>query len=77
MVCKEMQSPIDFMLLYTFVSSAYNATITASTVSFGISLIKIVNNNGPRRLPWGTPEVTGAHCDAAPLITTLCIRPPR
>ena len=77
MVCKEMQSPIDLILRYTFVSSAYNATITASTVSSGRSLIKTVNNKRPRRLPRGTPEVTGAYCDAAPSMTTLSIRPPR
>ena len=32
----------------------------------GGSFMKMTNNKGPNILPCGTPEVTGAHCDATP-----------
>ena len=31
------------------------------------TFIKITNISGPRILPWGTLEVTGAHCGEAPI----------
>ena len=39
-----------------------------------MSLIYRENNNGPKTVPCGTPDKTGAHLDFAPLITkcTLC-----
>ena len=63
-VCRDRQSLTELTFLYSSVSSAYNAALTPPTVSPRRSLIKIANNNGPNRLPCGTPEVTGAHCDA-------------
>ena len=70
-VCRDRQSLTELTFLYSLVSSAYNAALTPPTVSPRRSLIKIANNNGPNRLPCGTPEVTGAHCDATPFKTTL------
>jgi hypothetical protein len=32
----------------------------------GRSLMYIKNSSGPRTVPWGTPEVTGAVSDATP-----------
>ena len=73
-VCRERQSLTELTFLYSLVSSAYNAALTLPTVSPRRSLIKIVNNNGPNRLPCGTLEVTGAHCDATPSKPTLWAR---
>ena len=30
---------------------------------------------GPNTVPWGTPETTGDHEEAEPLIKTRCLRP--
>ena len=54
-VYRDRQSLKDLMFLYSLVSSAYKTTLTPFTVSPRSSLIKIVNNNGPNRLPCGTP----------------------
>jgi hypothetical protein len=35
---------------------------------------ELTNSIGPRILPWGSPDVTGVHCNAAPSTTTLCRR---
>jgi hypothetical protein len=35
------------------------------------------NNNGPRTLPWGTPEWTGAVVDFTPSTRTCCVQPSR
>ena len=37
-----------------------------------MSLIYNGNNNGPKTVPCGTQDKTGAHSDFAPLTTTLC-----
>ena len=37
-----------------------------------MSFIYKENNSGPRTVPCGTPDKTGAHWDFAPLTTTLC-----
>ena len=47
-------------------SSAYNAAEVSSGTTFGRSFIKIANRTGPRILPCGTPDVTGAQEDATP-----------
>ena len=33
---------------------------------------KIMNKRGPSRLPWGTPQVTGAVVDSCPFTITNC-----
>ena len=50
---------------------------TSPMATSGSSLINIMNSSGLGRLPWGTPEVTGAHCEVAPSITTRWSRPDR
>ena len=34
----------------------------------------IKNNNGPKTVPWGTPDVVTTGADDAPSITTDCVR---
>ena len=36
----------------------------------------LLNSSGPRRLPCETPEVTWAHCEAAPSAPTRTLDPP-
>jgi hypothetical protein len=48
----------------------------ASGIDRTRSLMYIKNSSGPRTVPWGTPEVTGAVSDATPTIT-LWVRPAR
>ena len=36
----------------------------------------LLNSSGPRRLPCETPEVTGAHCEAALSAPTRTLDPP-
>ena len=69
--CTFSQSAINLIKLYTLVLSAYRAAIFLSGRMSGRSLIKITKRTGPRILPCGTPDVTGAQCDAASSITTL------
>ena len=35
-------------------------------------LIYIENINGPKTVPWGTPDLTDTKLDLYPLTTTLC-----
>jgi hypothetical protein len=53
------------------VSSAYNAAEVSFGSTFERSFIKIANRTGPKILPCGTPDVTGAKEDATPSTTTL------
>ena len=46
------------MFFAILVSSAKRYAVELQK-AVGISLTKIRNNNGPRTLPWGTPERTG------------------
>ena len=41
-------------------------------MSVVISLIYNENNTGPRTVPWGTPDKTGAQSDFIPFTTTRC-----
>ena len=36
-----------------------------------MSLMYIKNNVGPRKVPWGTPEVTSAGSEVSPSTTTF------
>ena len=60
-------------LLTIFVSSA-NFRILFTTPS-SKSLMKIMNNKGPKIDPWGTPLITAVNLEHIPLITTLCSLP--
>ena len=42
-------------------------------MSVVISLIYNENNTGPRTVPWGTPDKTGAQSDFIPFTTTRCV----
>ena len=53
--------------LYSFaITSTLNSTKNL-WISIRKTFIKITNISGPRILPRGTLEVTGAHCDKAPI----------
>ena len=51
--------------------SSENSLISES-MSVVISLIYNENNTGPRTVPWGTPDKTGAQSDFIPFTTTRC-----
>ena len=39
-----------------------------------MSFMNDKNSKGPRTVPWGTPDITGAHLDVEPSTTTRCDR---
>ena len=58
------------------VSSAYKIALNLfETVA--ISLIYIIKSSGPKMDPCGTPVVTSAKPDCAPLYSTYCLRADR
>ena len=57
--------------LYTRQSSA-NSQMAELTFA-AISLMKINNSKGPRTVPCGTPDRTGAGALVCPSMTTLCV----
>ena len=63
--CKVIESTIDLIGLNMIVSSANNA-LGESTKDVK-SFINMLNKSGPITLPWGTPDGTLAHSEAAPL----------
>ena len=63
--------------LYKRLSSANSLMKVLGDILSEISLIYIKKNNGPRTVPWGTPERTGLHSDAKPSTTTLWVLPKR
>ena len=46
--------------------------LSLESISVVISLIYNENNTGPRTVPWGTPDKTGAQSDFIPFTTTRC-----
>ncbi len=56
----------------SFVSSA-NKYGSADEMHSGRSLIKIINNSGPRMLPCGTPDITGRWLDGVLETLVKCI----
>ena len=68
-----MESVVDWMDLEHLVSSA-KRSILEEIEEAGRSLMKIINNRGPRTLPWGTPEATGSRLERWPLTETNCWR---
>ena len=68
--CRRSLSVVDLTVQYSLVSSAYIADEPSDTAS-GRSLMKTTNNNGPKRLPCGTPETTGDELYGTPSRTTL------
>ena len=55
---------------YTRQSSINSQTCESTTL--GRSFIWSKNNNGPKTVPWGTPESTIAHLNCLPSTTTRC-----
>ena len=56
-----------------------NFTVTNTVISkvlfqtqYLMSCMYRENNNGPRTVPWGTPDKTGAQSDFTPFATTRC-----
>ena len=56
--CIDMQSSMVLMLQYTLVSSAQKEVKTSPMATSARLLIITMNSSGPKRLPWGNPEVT-------------------
>ena len=59
--------------LYWAVSSAWRRSVETVT-GFVMSFIKVLNSNGLRRLPWGTPQRRGNKLELESLHLTLCLR---
>ena len=70
-----MASAALLMSLYRAQSSAKSRTAEPSDTASGRSLMKSRNRNGPRTLPWGTPDWTGAVLEVTPSSNTCCVRP--
>ena len=59
-----------FILNFTIAQSSAESLISDS-ISDEISFMYRENNKGPRTVPWGTPDKTGAHADFTPFTTSL------
>ena len=70
--CTALQSRTHLTASRIFESSEQSAVFTSPFAASGRSFIKMTNIDGPRILPWGTPEATGAHWGEAPSRTTRC-----
>ena len=57
---------LNFMITNTVISKQ------SDSVSDEMSFMYRENNKGPRKVPWGTPDKTGAQSDFTPFTTTLC-----
>ena len=60
----------DFTVTNTVISKAKN--LVSDSMSADISLMYKENNKGPRTVPFGTPDTTGAQSDLTPFTTPLC-----
>ena len=45
----------------------------SESMSLEISFMYRENNNGPRPVPYGTPDKTGAHSEMSPFTTVRCV----
>ena len=66
---RDVVSSLVLMCRYRRQSSANNIAVLLTLL--GRSLMYIKNSSGPRTVPWGTSEVTGAVSDATPSTITL------
>ncbi len=65
-------SSVEVMHFTNFVSSA-NRNGLADEIHSGRSLIKIINNSGPRMLPCRTPDIAGKWLDGVLITLVKCI----
>ena len=68
-----MASAALLMYMYKTQSSAKCRTAELSDTMSGRTLMKSKNTNGPRTLPWGTPDLTGAVMEVTPSSNTCCV----
>ena len=59
---------------YRRLSSANSLILVPSVRFLLMSFMYVRNRRGPRTVPWGTPERTGAGEDLAPSTSTVCMR---
>ena len=64
--CSKLASSSDLIVRYRTQLSANNMAVVPAEMQSGRSFIKSRNSNGPRTLPWGTPDRTGADFDVVP-----------
>ena len=70
--CNTTKSAGELMLRYKAISSANNEMELDGEIWVTISLIKTVNNKGPKTEPWGTPDTTFLTVDSSPPTATTC-----
>ena len=73
---RDVVSSLILMYRYRRQSSANNLAVLFTLLGRSLMYIK-KNSSGPRTVPWGIPEVTGAVSDATPSTITLWVRPAR
>ena len=49
-------------------------SLISDSISDEMSFMYRENNKGPRTVPWGTPDKTGAQSDFTPFTTTRCLK---
>ena len=59
-----------FILNFTIANSVISKKSYSDSISDEMSFMYRENNKGPRMVPWGTPDKTGAQSDFTPFTTT-------
>ena len=78
-ICSMMTWPLleissAFLALNNTLVSSANILVLPEGQQFGMSLMYIRNNRGPRTDPWGTPQVMDLYDDLWLLSSTNCLR---
>ena len=71
--CSVAESSLVLMVLHSKLSSAKSLMCVPLEMLESMSLMYARNRRGPRTVPWGTPERTGAGEDAAPSTRTVWV----
>ena len=66
-----------WIVRYTRLSSAKSLMPVPAERFLLMSFMYVRKRSGPRTVPWGTPESTGAGADVAPSTSTDCSRKER
>ena len=61
-----------FIFNFTIANTVISKKSNSDSISDEMSFMYRENNKGPRTVPWGTPDKTGAQSDFTPFTTTRC-----